>query len=94
MVQKITKCDGIQSIYSLVETYPTKFKEVLDRLVEDPEDSNDAKSRSKKELQLAEQLNDQSILKTVFMYFFELMGIQKVQDLELVMEKLSVFKKE
>ena len=94
MVQKITKCEGIQSIYSLVETYPTKFKEMLDRLVEDKEDPNDTKSRSKKELQLAEQLIDQSILKTVFMYFFELMGIQKVQDLELVLEKLVTYTKE
>ena len=94
MLQKITKIEGVQSIYSVVETYPNKFKEMLDLLVADSGDSDATQSRSKKNSQLAEQLIDQSILKTVFMYFFELVGIQEAKDLELVLEKLLTYKKE
>jgi len=34
MEEKITKFDGLQSIYSLVELYPNKFKDMLDKLVQ------------------------------------------------------------
>lgn len=40
MLQKITKIEGVQSIYSVVETYPNKFKEMLDLLVADSGDSD------------------------------------------------------
>ena len=34
MEENITKFDGLQSIYSLVELYPNKFKDMLDKLVQ------------------------------------------------------------
>ena len=34
------------------------------------------------------------ILRTVFLYFFELMGIQKDKDLKSIMSNLFIFKKE
>ena len=77
-----------------MEKHPAKFKEIIDRLVEDHEELNESSQRTKKEVQKYEQRVDQFILKTVFMYFFELMGIQRAQDLEAVLEKLPVFSKE
>ena len=43
---------------------------------------------------LVEQAIDQMILRTVFLYFFELMGIQKDKDLKSIMSNLFTLKRE
>lgn len=58
IIQNITKLDGIQSIYSLVEKHPGKFKEVVDRLAEDHEELNESRQRTKKEVAQYEQKVD------------------------------------
>ena len=80
MSAKLVKFDQVYSIYGLVEQYPNKFKDVLDELIACP-DSEEANS-------------DKTILKTVFLYFHELMGVSKDEDLQLLVEKSLVWTKE
>lgn len=80
MSAKLIKFDQVYSIYGLVEHYPNKFKDVLDELIASP-DGEEANS-------------DRIILKTIFLYFLELVGVSKDEDLQLLMEKTLVWTKE
>ena len=62
MASKILKFDDIYSIYQLVEAYPNKFKDFLEEFVAC--DNDDRANNS-----------DEKVMKTMFLYFFELMGI-------------------
>ena len=65
MINKILKFDGINSIYALVDNYTSKFKEFIEDLLVCNEDGEP-------------NSNDEVVVKTVFLYFFELMGVQQV----------------
>jgi len=80
MSAKLIKFDQVYSIYGLVEHCPNKFKDVLDELIASP-DGEEANS-------------DTTILKTIFLYFLELMGVSKDEDLQLLVEKTLVWTKE
>ena len=80
MSAKLIKFDQVYSIYGLVEHYPNKFKEVLDELIACPEGE--------------EANSDKTILKTIFLYFLELMGVSKDEDLQLLVDKTLAWTKE
>ena len=80
MAAKLIKFDQVYSIFGLVEHYPNKFKESLEELVACPEGGK--------------ANTDKTILKTMFLYFFELMGVSKDEDLQLLVEKALGWTKE
>lgn len=80
MQKKLIKYEEVYSIYALVEHYPNKFKETLDELVVCPDEG---KSNS-----------DKVILKTVFLYFFELLGVSDDKELKILVEKCLTWTKE
>ena len=80
MATKLIKFDKVYSIYGLVEHYPNKFKETLEQLVASPEES--------------QANSDKTIIKTVFLYFLELIGVSKDEDLQLLVEKTLSWTKE
>lgn len=80
MANKLIKFDQVYSIFGLVENYPNKFKEVLDELVACPDDE--------------EANSDKTVLKTVILYFLELLGVSKDEDLKDLVEKSLGWTKE
>jgi hypothetical protein len=80
--KKLVKFDEVSSIYSLVESIPNKFKEFLDDLTAQP----DKPKKTPK--------NDKIIFKTVFCYFFELIGVQNPENLKNIVEKTQIIEKE
>jgi hypothetical protein len=58
----------------LVETYPNKLKEFLEELIACEDEGEPI-------------LSNEVVLKTFFLYFFELMGIQQVSDLKSLVSK-------
>ena len=80
MQKKLIKYEEVYSIYALVENYPNKFKETLDELVISPDEG--------------ESNSDKVILKTVFLYFFELLGVSDDKELKNLVENCLSWTKE
>lgn len=78
---KIKKFDGLRSIYSLAHHYPGKLKDFIEELVACDDEG-------------APILSDSAVLKTLFLYFYELMGIQQASDLKGLVTKSLSFKRE
>ena len=66
---KINKFEKINSIYTVSESFSAKLKDFVEELVEC--ESSGKPSHS-----------DQNVIKTLFVYFFELLGVQKEADLK------------
>lgn len=81
MEEKIMRFDQLCSIKALVESYPAKLKEFTEDLISCNDDGNPMQS-------------DSHVLKTIFLYFFELMGVTKEADLRIIIAKALAVKKE
>jgi hypothetical protein len=81
MISKIEKFDRLNSIYSLVENYPSKFKDFIEEFISCNEEEEPNAS-------------DSTVIKTIFLYFFELLGIQQTSDLKQILTKVLTFNTE